>query len=322
MQGLPMFNESFDTNPPQPMDKTIKDGSFHVNVLNAKKDDSPVIMQMYLDTNPKFQYFSTAFTLYEAKANGLKIMNEGFNVRVKTIKAKFLNDRRKIIGKYPPGSDGYNTLYRENISDMFNVGIASKLSNIDLFILILNDFPDLSSLIPGLIALKKTITDAQEVKKKLETLVAKLEKDARAKQKIFCIEERGNSGGLLQLYKNTPYLCNEFFLVTDIKHYAETEGAKAKKDMHLHEFSPNTITIVTGVLLTSSCKTYIKNLSLETVRIGSTFSYEAKSQVRYQLEAGKTFKGKINKFGAFDNTLLVVDTTGLKEIVKLKIIIK
>ena len=322
MQGLPLFNESFDTNPPQPMDKTIKDGSFHVNMLNAKKDDSPVIKQMYLDTYPKFECFSKAFTLLEAKDNSLKLTNESFNVLVKTIKAKFLTDQRKIVSFYPPESAGYKTLYKENISEMFNVGIASKLSNIDLLIIKLNDFSDLLTFIPELIALKKTITDAQIIKKKLETLVAKLEKDARAQQKIFCIEERGNAGGLLQLFKETPFLCNAFFLVKDIKHYKETEGAKTKKDMSLHEFWPNTITIATGVSLSPNSKNYIKNLSLETVKIGSTFSYEAKSKQNLKLESGKIFKGKTTKLGAINNSMLIVDTMGLKDVVKLKIIIK
>ena len=317
-----MFNESFDTNPPQPMEQTYNDGLFHVNMLKAKKGDSPIILEMYTCTNPKFDTFSTAYTLYEVNTHNLKIMNTDFDELVKSIKAKFLNDQIKIVNFYPPGSAGYKALYKNNISDMFNVGIATKLNNIDLFIVILNDFPELLILIPDLIALKKTITDAQEVKNKLETDVFKLEKDARAKQKIFCIQERGNAGGLLQFYKETPYLCNEFFKVTNIKHYKETEKAKAKKEDSIHVFWPNTITIVSGILLTPSCKPYIKNISLETVKIGSTYSISVKPRVNHDLEPGKTFKKNIKFIGAFNNSFLIVDTMGLKEVVKLKIIIK
>ena len=115
---------------------------------------------------------------------------------------------------------------------------------------------------------------------------------------------------------------NQYYNVTDIKHYQPTEGAKAKKESHLHSFMPNTITIVTDILLSPSCKPHIKNLSLETVKIGTTYAQNVKPAQKNSLDPGKTFKKKIVNIGDPSNTLLVVDTTGNKESVTLEIIVK
>ncbi len=322
MEGLTVFNEIFDKDPPEPMDKTERDGRFHVNALNANKGVDPVILKMHTDTNPKFETFITDKTLYDKNAGDFKIMNSEFDTLVDGLNDIFRGYQRKIVILFPPETSAYKALFWESITDMFEGGIAKKIANVNRFILTLDDYPSILLIKADLILEKAKIITKQQDKADLDSLTTQSLTTARASQKIFCIEEQGNTGGLMQFYKETPFVCNQYFEVTDIKHYQETELAKAKKAALIHEFEPNTITIVPGVVLTPSCKPNIKCLSVEGAKLGSTFEYGSEGKAIYYLASGKTFKKNIKIIGAINNPYLVVDTTGNTGIVKLRIEIK
>jgi len=322
MQGLPIFRELFDTDPPEPLEKTATDGGFHVDALEANKAVDPVILGMATITSPLYSTFITGKTAFDKSEGDLKLMNASFDVLEKGLNGVFTGYQRTIVGIYSPETDRYKELFWESITDMFKVGIATKMSNVSRFLLALGDDVKLAAIKSDLLIKQEEIITKQASRKTLKSQVDALEIVARAAQKKFCVEEQGNAGTLMNFYKDTPYLCNQYYNVTDIKHYQPTEGAKAKKESHLHSFMPNTITIVTDILLSPSCKPHIKNLSLETVKIGTTYAQNVKPAQKNSLDPGKTFKKKIVNIGDPSNTLLVVDTTGNKESVTLEIIVK
>lgn len=322
MDGLPIFNELFDKNPPEPLDKTATDGGFHVNSLNAKQGDDPTISEMYVLTQPKFDTFITDKTKYEKTAGDLMELNAAFDETENGLNTIFQGYQRKIAVLHGPDTDAYKALFWISITDMFKVGIEKKKANMNRFALVLEDYPDLATIKTDLGVVQADISTKQLAKATLESTVAANLLTARASQKIFCIEEQGNAGGLMKLFKATPYQCNQFYEVTDIKHYKPTETALAKKESHMHEFLPNTITVVSDILLSPSCTPSIKNLSLETVKIGTTFDATVKPAQKNTLASGKTFKKKINFIGDASNTLLVIDTMGCTNKVTMEIVVK
>ena len=322
MEGLTVFNEIFDKDPPDPLNKTANDGAFHVAKLKANITVSSVISDMYDETDPKFTTFMTNKTAFQKKAKDLMICNGEFDALENGLKPLFIGYQQKIIGTYAPGTSAYKALYWITISEMFKSGIESKIGNVDQFLLVLEDYPSLVLIKTDLIAKKGLLLAKMDAKVLLDSQANALEVIARASQKIFCIQEQGNAGGLMQFYRETPYLCNQYYNVTDIKQYKETEGAKAKKDALIHEFAPNTITIATGVLLTPSCVPNIKNIGVEGVKLGSTYALGVKGPALFALPPGKYFRKNIKFIGAVNNSYLVVDTTGNTVPVKLRIEIK
>jgi len=322
MRGLPIFNELFDKTDPDPLEKTAVDGGFHVDALDANKDVDAVIMGMSTATAPLYSTFMTDKVAFDKGEGDIKLLNASFDVLENSLKGIFLGYQKTIVGIYLPETDRYKELFWESVTDMFKVGIATKMSNVSRFLLALGSDVKLATIKTSLLLKQSEILTKQASRKTLKSQVDALELTARASQKIFCQEEQGNAGLLMNFYKKTPYLCNQYYNVTDIKHYKATEAAIAKKEAHIHEFAPNTITIVSDILLSPSCKTHIKNLSMETVKIGTTYAQNVKPAQKNSLDPGKTFKKKIVNIGDPSNTLLVVDTTGNKESVTLEIIVK
>ncbi len=322
MEGLTVFNEIFDKDPADPLDKTENDGGFHLNELFAHKGDDPVILKMYTDTKPKFDTFIVDKTLYDKNFGDLKLMNADFDAFEDGLNDIFHGYQRTIAVPYPPGTPTYLALFWENVTDMFKGGISKKIANINRFLLVLEDHADLVLIKTNLTTVKGTLNTKMQNKVILDAVVEDNLKTARASQKIFCIEEQGNAGGLMQFYKATPYVCNQYYNVTDIKNYQPTEGALAKKAALIHEFAPNTITVVPGVMLTPSCKPDIKNIGVEGVKLGSTYAVGVKGPALLALPPGKYYRKNIKFIGAVNNSYLVVDTMGNTVAVKLKIEIK
>ncbi len=322
MQGLPIFNELFDKTDPDPLEKTATDGGFHVDALKANKDVDVVIMGMYTATNPLFSTFMTDKIAYEKGEGDIKLLNASFDMLEKGLNAVFSGYQKTIVGIYPPETDKFKELFWVSITDMFNVGISTKMGNVSRFLLALDGDVALAAIKTNLLLKQSEILTKQGSRNTLRFKVDALELVTRASQKIFCQEEQGNAGKLMSFYKTTPYLCNQYYNVTDIKHYQPTEAAIAKKEAHIHEFAPNTITIASDIMLSPSCKTHIKNLSMETVKIGTTYAMDVKPRQKHSLDPGKTFKKKIKFIGEESNTLLVIDTTGNTVNVKLEIIVK
>ena len=321
MQGLPIFRELFDTNPPEPLEKTSTDGAFHVDALKANKDVDPIILGMATTTTPLFSAFMAGKIAFDKGEGDLRKLNASFDVLEKGLNGIFLGYQRTIVGIYAPETDRYKELFWVAVTDMFTGGIAAKMENVSRFQLALDGDVSLAAIETDLLLKQSDIITKQASRKTLKSKVDALELTARAAQKKFCVEEQGNAGLLMNFYKDTPYLCNQYYNVTDIKHYKPTEGAIAKKESHLHSFMPNTITIVSDILLSPSCKTHIKNLSMETVKIGTTFAQDVKPAQKNSLDPGKTFKKKIVNIGDPSNTLLVIDTTGNTGSVTLEIIV-
>jgi len=321
MRGLPIFNELFDKTDPDPLEKTAVDGGFHVDALEANKDVDAVILGMSTATAPLYSTFMTDKVAFDKGEGDIKLLNASFDVLENSLKGIFLGYQKTIVGIYLPDTDRYKELFWINVTDMFKVGIATKMSNVSRFLLAVGNDVKLATIKTSLLLKQSEILTKQATRTSLRFKVDALELVARASQKIFCQEEQGNAGTLMNFYKKTPYLCNQYFNVTDIKHYKATEGAKAKKAAHLHEFLQNTITIVSDILLSPSCKTHIKNISMETVKIGTTYAPDVKPRQKHSLDPGKTFKKKIKFIGEESNTLLVVDTTGNTGSVTLEIIV-
>ena len=322
MEGLPIFNEIFATIPPAPLETTATDGAFHVEALNANKLVDPKILAMWTATHPLYDTFMVDKTKFDKGEGDLKLMNAAFDVLEKGLNSVFTGYQQTIVGIYKPETDKYKELFFMNISDMFRGGISVKLGNVRRFLLACGSDVKLAAIKADLILKQSEITTKQSDKTLLKAQVEAMGVTVRASQKIFCQEEEGNAGTLRELNKTNTYLCNQYFLVTDIKHYKPTAIAIAKKEALIHEFAKNTITIVENVLLSPSCKPNIKSLSMEGVKLGSAYNQDSALAANYPLEAGKTFKKNIKYIGAVGNTLLVVDTTGNTASVKLRIEIK
>lgn len=322
MEGLPIFREVFATEPPEPLAKTSTDGAFHVAALNANKGIDPVILAMWTATDPLFTTFSNDKIAFEKGEEDLKIKNAAFDVLESSLPGVFSVYQESIVGIYPTSTVKYKELFWESISDMFKGGIATKFENINRFLSVIGSDAALATIKTNLLAVQLNLNTKMAEKFALKSQVEALDLVVRASQKLFCQEEDANAGGLKQFYKTTPYVCNQYYNVTDIKRYKPTAIAEAKKAALLHEFAPNTITIVPNVLLWSSCVPNIKNLSMETVKISSTNAVGSQGKGIYDLAPGKSYRRNIKYIGAVGNTLLVVDTTGCTDIVKLKIEIK
>ena len=322
MDGLKVFREIFYTDPPEPLEKTAVDGGFHVGVLEAKKTEDPVILEMATITSPLYSTFMTGKTAFEKGEGDMKLLNASFEVLEKSLNGIFLGYQKTIVGIYSPETDRYKELIWVNVTDMFTGGISIKMGNVSRFLLALDGDVALAAIKTNLLLKQSEILTKQGSRNTLRFKVDALELVARASQKIFCQEEQGNAGTLMNFYKKTPYLCNQYYNVTDIKHYQPTEAAIAKKEAHIHEFAPNTITIASDIMLSPSCTTHIKNIGLETVKIGTTYAPDVKPRQKHSLDPGKTFKKKIKFIGEESNTLLVIDTTGNTVNVKLEIIVK
>ncbi len=322
MEGLSMFREVFATEPPEPLAKTAIDGAFHVAALNAHKTIDPVILAMWTATDPLFTTFSTDKIAFEKGEEDLKIKNAAFVVLEGSLNGVFSVYQETIVGIYPTTTVRYKELYWESISEMFRGGIATKFENISRFLSIIGTDVALATIKTNLLGVQLNLNTKMAEKFALKAQVEALDLVVRASQKLFCQEEDGNAGGLKQFYKTTPYVCNQYFKVTDIKYYKPTAIAEAKKAALLHDFAPNTITIVPNVLLWSNCKPNIKNLSMEAVKISSTNAVGSQGKGIFDLAPGKSYRKDIKFIGAVGNTLLVVDTTGCTENVKLKVEVK